>query len=106
MLRSESSSRMWIDVTVVSGLLPMSHVYSQSDKQSSRGSVPLPLGFVTYSTLADYFCRLKGRGGRCEIRHGNRGSIECGQCVDEDVVKNRRWLAGHMFRAFGNGAVW
>jgi len=44
-LRSESSSRMWINVR--GGLLTLSQVYSPGDTYSRRTDVPLELGLTT-----------------------------------------------------------
>ena len=42
--------------------------------------------------LAGCFGCQKGTGGRCEIRHAERVSIEYGRLGD--VVEDKRWLVG------------
>ena len=67
MLRSESSSRMWIDA--VRGLFAVGHVYSKLISPTGDRSAPLLLGITSYCALADSLSELHGSGRTCEIRH-------------------------------------
>ena len=66
---------MWIDA--VSELLPMVHVYSQSNKRNRITDIPLPLELATYFALVDPFEGLEGilGGRRWRTRHA-RARIE------------------------------
>ena len=77
-LRSESSSRMWIDsvcwtAAVVTAREPYPGTSSGLISVTGGESVPLPLELAT---LANSLGRWKGRGIRCERRHARRVRIE------------------------------
>ena len=84
MLSSESSSRMWIDA--VRELLPEDHIHHELI-YILKGSIPMPLGDVSYYSLVNSSGGMKGRDGRCERRHGKREILS----IDEGVAKDRRW---------------
>ena len=83
MLRSESSSRTWIDSD---GLFDKGYVYSPSDRTSPRvGNVPLSIGSPIRCTAIRPSWEWKKGGGREAIWHWHE-SKNYGDDIDENAV--------------------
>ena len=81
MLRSESSSRMWIDLDGLCDRLTKGCVYSPSEKTSLRvGNEPAVFGFLILSISIGPSCEWKKGGGREATRHGSTNN-------DDDMMK-------------------